>query len=142
MKQTIAKKSAKAKTGTTRKAAAQNSSTKDWRAEARDRMRELILDADPQMVVEQKWRKPSNNMVGVPVFSHDGLVCTLETYKDYVKLTFAYGGSLPDPKGLFTAGFGGTRRAIDIREGEALNAAAFQGLVKAAVARNTAAKAR
>ena len=112
----------------------------DWRGETRDRMCALILEADPQMVVEQKWRKPSNDMVGVPVFSHDGLVCTLETYKDCVKLTFAYGGSLPDPKRVFTGGFGGTRRVIDIREGEAVNAVAFKTLVKAAVARNLAAK--
>jgi hypothetical protein len=115
----------------------------DWRADVAERMRALILEADPKMEVEQKWRKPSNGMVGVPVFSHDGIVCTLETYKEYIKVTFSYGAGLPDPKGLFNAPFGGaTRRAIDIRQGDAVNAAAFKALVKAAVARNLAAKKR
>jgi hypothetical protein len=114
----------------------------DWRPEALDRMRALILEADPKMVEERKWRKPSNPM-GVPVWSHDGIVCTGETYKEYIKLTFAQGASLPDPKGLFNSGLeGGARRAIDIREREKVDARAFKALVKAAVARNTAAKAR
>ena len=114
----------------------------DWRPEVLDRMRALILEADPKMVEERKWRKPSNPM-GVPVWSHDGIVCTGETYKEYIKLTFAQGASLPDPKGLFNSGLaGGARRAIDIREREKVDARAFKALVKAAVARNTASKAR
>jgi hypothetical protein len=102
-------------------------------------MRALILEADPGMVEERKWRKASNAMAGVPVWSHDGIVCTGETYKEVVKLTFAQGASLPDPKRLFNSGLdGGTRRAIDIREGETVDAGAFKALVKAAVARNAA----
>ena len=116
--------------------------TGDWREETLDRMRELILEADPKIVEERKWKKPSNGMKGVPVWSRDGIVCTGETYKSYVKLTFAHGASLPDPTGLFNAGLeGGTRRAIDIHEGDRVNERAFKALVKAAVARN-AAKAR
>lgn len=111
----------------------------DWREAALDSMRRLIVEADPKVVEEQKWRKPSNGMRGVPVWSHDGILCTGETYKEYIKLTFAHGASLPDPSGLFNSGFGGgTRRAIDIREGEKVDARAFKALVKAAAARNTA----
>ena len=110
---------------------------KDWRNETLDRMRTLILDADPKIVEERKWRKPSNAMAGVPVWSHDGIVCTGETYKKVVKLTFARGASLPDPSHLFNASLeGNTRRAIDIHEGETINPRAFKALVKAAVARN------
>ena len=109
----------------------------DWREETLARMRGLILEADPAMVEEPKWKKASNDMKGVPVWSHDGIVCTGETYKQAVKLTFAHGASLPDPAGLFNASLdGGTRRAIDIREGETVDARAFKALVKAAVARN------
>lgn len=111
----------------------------DWRAQTLDRMRALILEADPAMAEERKWKKPSNP-AGVPVFSHDGIVCTGEQYKNCVKLTFMHGASLPDPTELFNAGFGGgTRRAIDIAEGEQVDAKAFKQLVKAAVARNVAA---
>ena len=109
----------------------------DWRHEALERTRALILEADPGMVEERKWKKPSNRMAGVPVWSHDGIVCTGETYKSYVKLTFARGAALPDPKRLFNASLeGGTRRAIDIHEGETVDAKAFKALVKAAVALN------
>ena len=109
----------------------------DWREEALDRMRTLILEADAEMTEERKWRKASNNMMGVPVWSHNGIVCTGETYKEVVKLTFARGASLPDPSGLFNSGLdGGTRRAIDIRRGEKVEARAFKALVKAAVALN------
>lgn len=108
-----------------------------WREEALARMRALILDADPDMIEERKWKKPSNGMVGVPVWSHDGIVCTGETYAKAVKLTFAKGASLPDPSHLFNASLeGGTRRAIDIHEGETVDARAFKALVKAAVAQN------
>ena len=108
----------------------------NWRKETLERMRELILEADPQMIEENKWKKPSQPG-GVPVWSHDGIVCTGETYKDYVKLTFAQGASLPDPARLFNASLeAGTRRAIDIREGDKVDARAFKALVKSAVARN------
>jgi len=108
-----------------------------WREETLARMRALILEADPEMREERKWKKPSNGMVGVPVWSHDGIVCTGETYARAVKLTFARGASLPDPSHLFNASLeGGTRRAIDIHEGETVDARAFKALVKAAVAQN------
>ena len=114
-----------------------------WRGETLARMRALILEADPEMIEEVKWRKPSNAMAGVPVWSHDGMVCTGETYKAAVKLTFAQGASLPDPKRLFNSSLGGgTRRAIDIPEGAKIDARAFKALVKAAVARNSAPKKR
>jgi hypothetical protein len=100
-------------------------------------MRTLIIEADPEMIEERKWRKPSNGMVGVPVWSHNGIVCTGETYKAIVKLTFAQGASIPDPSRLFNSSLeGNTRRAIDIHEGEKVDARAFRALVKAAVARN------
>ena len=109
----------------------------DWRAETLARMRALILEADPKMVEERKWKKPSNAMKGVPVWYHDGIVCTGEKYAKAVKLTFARGASLPDPSHVFNASLeGGTRRAIDIHEGEKVDARAFKALVKAAVAEN------
>src|SRR5262245_49356514 len=108
----------------------------DWREATLARMRVLILEADPEMIEERKWRKPSN-MAGVPVFSHHGIVCTGETYTKVVKLTFACGASLPDPSRLFNSSLeGNTRRAIDIHEGEQVDAGAFKALVKAAVALN------
>jgi hypothetical protein len=112
----------------------------DWRDEALARIRALIREADPQVTETVKWRKPSNPN-GVPVWEHAGILCTGEVYKTYVKLTFAHGAQLPDPTGLFNAGFGGnTRRAIDIREGEAIDEAAFKALVREAVAANVAKK--
>ena len=109
----------------------------DWREETLARMRGLILEADPEIVEERKWKKPSNAMEGIPVWSRDGIVCTGETYSKVVKLTFARGASLPDPARLFNASLeGGTRRAIDIHEGETVDARAFKALVKAAVAAN------
>jgi len=111
----------------------------DWREATLARMRALILEADPDMVEERKWKKASNGFAGVPVWSHDGIVCTGETYQKAVKLTFAYGARLPDPQHLFNASLeGGTRRAIDIPEGEKVDARAFKALVKAAVAKNGA----
>ncbi len=111
----------------------------DWRTETLGRMRKLIREADPDVVEEVKWRKPSNAMAGVPVWSHGGILCTGETYKDKVKLTFAKGAALEDPAGLFNSSLaGGTRRAIDIHEGEELDAAAFKALIRDAVAFNTA----
>ena len=109
----------------------------DWREETLGRMRALILEADPEMIEERKWRKPSNAMAGVPVWSHNGIVCTGETYTKVVKLTFARGASLPDPSRLFNSSLeGNMRRAIDIPEGEKVDARAFKALVKAAVALN------
>jgi hypothetical protein len=109
----------------------------DWRGQTLARMRALILEADPEMIEERKWRKPSNAMAGVPVWSHNGIVCTGETYTKVVKLTFARGASLPDPSRLFNSSLeGNTRRAIDIHEGEKVDARAFKSLVKAAVALN------
>jgi hypothetical protein len=113
----------------------------DWRAETLDRMRSLIMEADPQMIEERKWKKPSNGMKGVPVWSHDGIVCTGETYKNVVKLTFAKGASVPDPVKLFNASLeGGTRRAIDIPEGAKVDARAFKTLIREAVKLNGLAK--
>ena len=110
--------------------------TDDWRAETAEQLRTLIRRAEPGVVEEAKWRKASNPD-GVPTFSADGLVCTLETYQDKVKLTFAKGASLEDPSGLFNASLdGGTRRAIDVREGERLDEEAFVALVREAVALN------
>jgi hypothetical protein len=118
------------------------SSLGDWRGEALARMRKLIHQADEGVVEEVKWVKPSNPN-GVPTWSHDGIICTGEVYKAYVKLTFMHGAALDDPAGLFNAGFGGgTRRAIDIREGETVDAKAFEALVKEAVAHNTAKRAK
>jgi len=109
----------------------------NWREETLARMRALIMEADPEMTEEAKWKKPSNGMVGVPVWSHDGIVCTGETYKTSVKLTFAQGASVPDPSHLFNSSLeGGTRRAIDIHEGEKVDARAFKALIKAAVMQN------
>ncbi len=108
----------------------------DWRGETLARMRALIHEADPDVVETVKWRKPSNPG-GIPVWEHGGLICGGEIYKDKVKLTFARGAALPDPAGLFNAGFGGnTRRAIDLREGEQVDDEAFKALVRAAVALN------
>lgn len=112
---------------------------RDWRGETLARMRALILAADAAMVEEIKWVKPTNPL-GVPVWSHAAIVCTGEVYAKIVKLTFAKGAALPDPARLFNASLeGGTRRAIDIREGETVDARAFKALVKAAVAHNAAA---
>jgi len=109
----------------------------DWRGETLARVRALIREADPEVVEEVKWRKPSNAMLGVPVWSHDGIICTGETYKAAVKLTFAKGASLKDPSGLFNASLeGNTRRAIDLHESDKIDEKAFKGLIRAAVALN------
>ena len=112
----------------------------DWRGATLARIRRLIKEADPDVVEEVKWRKPSNPM-GVPTWSHAGILCTGETYKDKIKLTFARGASLEDPKGLFNSSLtGGTRRAIDIPEGADVDEAAFKALINAAVAENVGRK--
>lgn len=104
----------------------------DWRGELLARVRKVITEADPDVVEAWKWR-------GVPVWEHDGIICTGETYKEYVKLTFAKGAALPDPAGLFNASLdGNTRRAIDIREGDALDEEALRGLIVAAIDLNEA----
>ena len=111
----------------------------DWRGETLARVRELIQDADPDVVEEWKWEKPKSG--GVPVWSHDGGICTGESYKQVVKRTFFRGASLKDPKKLFNSSLeGNTRRAIDIREGEKIDATAFKALIREAVAANSAAK--
>jgi len=110
----------------------------DWRGETLARVRALIREADPDVVEEVKWRKPSNAMLGVPVWEHAGIICTGESYKAAVKLTFAKGASLKDPSGLFNASLdGNVRRAIDIHEGDKIDEKAFKALIRAAVALNT-----
>jgi hypothetical protein len=114
----------------------------DWRGETLARVRALIKQADPEVVEEVKWRKPSNSMLGVPVWEHAGIICTGETYKAVVKLTFAKGASLDDPAGLFNSSLdGNVRRAIDIHEGDRIDGKALQALIRAAVALNTSARA-
>jgi hypothetical protein len=107
----------------------------DWRGEMLSRLRTLVKEADPEVVEEWKWRKPSNP--GVPVWSHDGMICTGETYKNVVKMTFAKGAALKDPSGLFNSSLeGNTRRAIDFHEGEEIDEEALKTLVRAAVTLN------
>ena len=114
----------------------------DWRGETLRKVRALIREADPEVVEAVKWRKPSNPS-GVPVWEHEGILCTGETYKDKVKLTFAHGASLDDPSGLFNSSLdGNTRRAIDIREGETIDGEALKALVRAAIAENVSRPSR
>lgn len=114
----------------------------DWRGEVLARVRRIIKAADPDVIEDVKWRKPSNP-AGVPVWEHDGLICTGETYKDKVKLTFANGAALDDPSGLFNAGLdGNVRRAIDIRQGDTIDEKALKALIRAAVALNTSKRAQ
>ena len=110
----------------------------DWRGETLGRVRALIKAVDPEVVEAVKWRKPSNAMLGVPVWEHAGILCTGETYKDKVKLTFAKGASLEDPSSLFNSSLeGNMRRAIDFHEGDKIDAKALKALIRAAVALNT-----
>src|SRR5579872_5093088 len=114
----------------------------DWRGETLARIRMLIKEADPEVVEEVKWRKPSNSMAGIPVWSHAGIICTGETYKKVVKMTFAKGASLADPSGLFNSSLeGNTRRAIDFHEGDTVDEKALTALIRAAVALNTSVRA-
>jgi hypothetical protein len=109
----------------------------DWRADTLAQIRTLIQEADPDMVEEVKWRKPSNP-AGVPVWSHDGIICTGETYKNVVKMTFAQGASLKDPSRLFNSSLeGATRRAIDFHEGHKIDEKALKALIRTAVMLNT-----
>jgi hypothetical protein len=114
----------------------------DWRGETLARVRGLVQEADPEVVEEVKWRKPSNSMLGVPVWSHAGIICTGETYKAVVKLTFAKGASLKDPSGLFNSSLeGNVRRAIDFHEGDKIDEKALKALIRAAVALNISMRA-
>ncbi len=114
----------------------------DWRGETLAHIRQLIHEADPGIVEECKWVKPSNPS-GVPVWSHDGIICTGESYKQAVKLTFARGASIEDPKKLFNSSLeGNVRRGIDLHEGDRIDEAAFRQLIRAAVAANQAARAQ
>lgn len=125
---------------TKKKKAPKRTTTKDWRTATLARMRKLIEEADPDAVEEMKWKKPSNPK-GVPTWSHNGIICTGETYKDKVKLTFARGASLKDPSRLFNASLdGGTRRAVDIREGNKINESAFKSLIREAAELNSSKK--
>lgn len=114
----------------------------DWRSGTLARIRAIIQLADPEAIEEVKWRKPSNP-AGVPVWTHGGIICTGETYKNVVKITFAKGASLPDPAGLFNSSLeGNTRRAIDFHEGDEIDEKALRALIRAAVAQNTTALGR
>lgn len=118
------------------KKVADTSSKGDWRADMLARIRALIQSAEPSVVEEVKWRKPSNP-AGVPVWSHEGIICTGETYKAVVKMTFAKGAALDDPAGLFNSSVeGNTRRAIDFHEGDRINEKALKALIRAAIALN------
>ena len=109
----------------------------DWRSETLARIRKIVKQADPEVVEEMKWKKPSNP-AGVPVWSHDGIICTGETYKNAVKMTFARGASLDDPSNLFNSSLeGNTRRAIDLHEGDRIDEKALKALIRAAVKLNT-----
>lgn len=137
MKKTVSRKvnSAVGRTATG-SAAARSQRPGDWREEMLARLRDLIEQADPEIVEENKWKKPSKPE-GTPVWSHDGIICTGETYKNAVKMTFARGAFLDDPAGLFNSSLeGGMRRAIDFREGEKINEKALKSLIRAAVALN------
>jgi hypothetical protein len=136
-------KGKKAGESSSRRIAAQSEAPSDWRKEMLVRIRRLIEQADPEVVEEVKWRKPSNAMAGVPVWSHAGIICTGETYKTAVKLTFAKGASLPDPSALFNSSLeGNTRRAIDFQQGVKIDAKAFKALIRAAVELNTSVRTR
>jgi hypothetical protein len=136
MKKTIVKKSATTKSESpSRQIDAKIKELDDWRGKTLSRVRALIKQADPEVVEEWKWKKPSSP--GVPVWSHNGGICTGETYKSAVKLTFFKGASLKDPSGLFNSSLeGNTRRAIDLHEGDEINADAFKTLIRAAAALN------
>ena len=114
---------------------------RDWRGKTLAKVREIVHEADPEILEEWKWVKPTTP--GTPVFSHGGIVCTGETYKNLIKITFAKGAALKDPSGLFNSSLdGNTRRAIDIHEGDKINEAALQDLIRAAVALNLMSKSK
>lgn len=120
-----------------KKPAPSSAHSPDFRADILARVRKIIMAADPEVTEEMKWKKPSNGMRGVPVWERHGIICTGETYKDKIKLTFAKGAALDDPAGLFNASLdGNVRRAIDIFEGDDIDEAALTALVRAAIALN------
>jgi hypothetical protein len=130
-------KNSKAANSPAKPTAAKTKSLRDWRADTLARIRKLIREADPEAIEEAKWKKPSNP-AGVPTWSHNGIICTGETYKNAVKMTFAKGAALADPSGLFNSSLeGNTRRAIDFHEGDKINEKALKALIRAAVALNT-----
>jgi hypothetical protein len=136
-KKTGGSKAGKARASPSQLIDARIAALSDWRGETLARVRALIKQADAHVVEAVKWRKPSNPM-GVPVWEHDGIICTGETYKDKVKLTFAKGAALADPSDLFNSSLdGNVRRAFDIHEGDKIDAKAFKALVRAAIALNT-----
>jgi hypothetical protein len=136
-KTTRGSKDAKAADSPSRLIDARIKELNDWRGKLLARIRDLIRQADPEVVEEVKWRKPTNP-AGVPVWSHAGIICTGETYKNAVKMTFVKGAALPDPAGLFNSSLeGNTRRAIDFRQGDKINEKALKALIRAAVALNT-----
>jgi hypothetical protein len=140
MKSKTGRKEEKAEAAPSQLIDARIAALSDWRGETLARVRKLIQQADPDAVEVVKWKKPSNAMLGVPVWEHAGIICTGETYKAVVKLTFAKGASLKDPSRLFNSSLeGNTRRAIDIREGDKIDEKAFKALIRAAVALNTSA---
>src|SRR3954466_12021730 len=121
----------------TKNGSKEDAKEEDWRANTLARIRKLIQQADPEVIEEVKWKKPSNP-AGVPVWSHEGIICTGETYKNAVKMTFLKGAALPDPKGLFNSSLeGNSRRAIDFHEGDKIDEKALKALIRAAVALNT-----
>src|SRR4051812_48169242 len=125
----------------TKNGSKEDAKEEDWRANTLARIRKLIQQADPEVIEEVKWKKPSNP-AGVPVWSHEGIICTGETYKNAVKMTFLKGAALPDPKGLFNSSLeGNSRRAIDFHEGDKIDEKALKALIRAAVALNTSASA-
>jgi hypothetical protein len=135
-------KNSKAANSPAKPNAAKTKSPSDWRADTLARIRKLICEADPEAIEEAKWKKPSTP-AGVPVWSHDGIICTGETYKNAVKMTFAKGAALADPSGLFNSSLeGNTRRAIDFHEGDKINEKALKALVRAAVALNRSSKTK
>jgi hypothetical protein len=143
MKKTTKTSPAKKTGGDAQEIDARIKSLGDWRGEVLGHIRALIKQADPDVVEEVKWRKPSNAMSGVPVWSHGGIICTGETYKEVVKMTFAKGASLEDPAKLFNSSLqGNTRRAIDLRKGDKIDEKALKALVRAAVALNTSAETK
>jgi hypothetical protein len=142
MKRKSSSKQGKGGDSTSPRIDARTKEPRDWRGETLARIRKLIHEADPKVVEEVKWRKPSNSMAGVPVWSHAGIICTGETYKNVVKMTFAKGASLADPAGLFNSSLEGTtRRAIDFHEGDKIDDKALKALIRAAVALNTSVRA-
>jgi hypothetical protein len=135
-------KAGKARGSQSRVRNARSAAPGDWRAETLARVRKLIKQADPEVVEVVKWRKPSNAMQGIPVWERAGIICTGETYKDKVKLTFAKGAALKGPSRLFNSSLeGNVRRAIDIYEGDRFDETALKALIRAAVALNTSARA-